>query len=78
MAYSFGRNPHAHISSEPLTREEVKKFRRSLENFWEDTWVVTEPNSYKIILLGNLIALCDTLLECKDFDNPQLMMGDAP
>lgn len=72
------RNPHISISSEPLTRKQVHNLLNSLYKFWEDTWLVTEPNNYKIILLGNFEALCEQLLACKDFDNPQIMMGEAP
>lgn len=71
----MNRNPHTPISKEPITREQVLELRRSLEKFWEDTSLVTKPNQHYIIDVGNLEAVLDTLLDCKDFDNPQLMMG---
>ena len=56
----MNRNP---FSKDPLTREEVRAVRDRLVDFWEDTMLVTEPNGYRIILVGNLKAMCDTLLD---------------
>lgn len=68
------RNPYSSIDDDPITRADVQEVRDSLCNFWEDTRIVTEPNHYPIITVGNLRAMLDTLLRCKDFDSPQIMM----
>lgn len=72
------RHPYAKLDEEPITRGDVDEFRRSLTRFWEDTQIVTKPNGISIITVGALLALCDTLLTCKDFDDPQMMMGRKP
>ena len=69
------RNPHASINKKPITREQVQELRQRLERFWEDTALVTKPNGYHIIEVGNLAAMLDTLLQCNDFDNPQMTLS---
>lgn len=59
------RNPHASITEEPITRKQVESLRNTLDRFWEDTMIVTKPNGMKIILVGNLEAILDTLLQGK-------------
>lgn len=61
----MARNPFVSIKKEPITRKSVEDLRNSLTRFWEDTSLVTEPNKYHIIAVGNLIAILDTLLKGK-------------
>lgn len=56
------RNPFTSIKDEPITREDVEELRRCLSKFWEDTALVTKPNGYRIISVGNLDAILQTLL----------------
>lgn len=60
------RNSFASIEEEPITRGAVVRLRDELTRFWENTWLVTKPNQYQIITVGNLLAILDTLLAGKE------------
>jgi len=60
------RNSFASIEKEPITRRAVERLRDELRRYWEDTWIVTDPNGYKIITVGNLEAILDTVLAGKE------------
>lgn len=62
----MGRNPYASIEDEPLDRAAVRRLRAQLTDYWEDTWLVTNPNGYNVVLVGNLVAILDTLLAGKE------------
>jgi hypothetical protein len=53
------------LSDDPITRKQVKELRGKLLALWEDTTLVTFPNCYRIINVGNLTAILDTLLQGK-------------
>ena len=61
----MNRHSNASIDKEPLTRKQVQSLRYELSNMWEDIILVTKPNQYHIITIGNLEALCDHLLQGK-------------
>jgi len=65
MGKLMDRNPHISIHDEPIKRKDVQELRSGLQGFWEDTLLVTEPNKYQIISVGNLEAILDTLLHGK-------------
>lgn len=56
------RNDFTSIKDEPLTKEDVEELRYRIEKFWEDTSLVTKPNQHFVMTVGELQAMCDTLL----------------
>lgn len=62
------RNSFASISDEPIDRAAVGRLRDQLLEYWEDTWLVTDPNHMNVITVGNLLAIVDTLLAGKDLE----------
>jgi hypothetical protein len=51
------RNSFADPFKEPVTKEQLDHLIRKLDGFWEDTVLVTKPNGYEVITVGNLKAL---------------------